>query len=263
MLKKLLKYDLKWSFKPLIIFYILSIFFAVVTRILGNFDNSFIFIIIDKICFGITISMIINILINNFMRVWARTIRNLYKDEAYLTHTLPVTKRTIFLSKVLTAVITTLVSFIVIVACLAICLLSKENLQILKTFMEQTAVFLNSSVSSVIIVMAITLFFEILFMIMAGILGIIIGYRSNNLKTLKSIIYGFLLYMLASTISIGILYIAGLFNSEIMKLFTSVDIISASALKETLYVGIAIYIIYDIIYYLIGKKVLNKGVNVD
>lgn len=99
MLKKLLKYDLKWCFKPLIVFYILAIFFSIITRVVESFEQTLIILIIDKICSGVVIAMIVNILINCFMRNWVRFIRNIYKDESYLTHTLPVSKSAIYLSK--------------------------------------------------------------------------------------------------------------------------------------------------------------------
>lgn len=263
MLRKLLKYDLKWCFKPLIVFYILSLVFAVLTRIIGTFNNSLIFIIIGKICTGAMISMLISILINNFMRVWVRVIRNLYKDESYLTHTIPVSKTKIFLSKVLTAIITTVTSCLIIVISLAICYLSKDNWQILKSLMEQTAIYFNSSVLSVVITMIITIFFEILFMEMAGILGILIGHRSNNFKILKSIIAGFILYTILSMLTLGIIYLMGLFNPNIMKLFTSTEVIETEALKKTLYGAIIMYVVYNVIYYFIGKSILEKGVNVE
>ena len=262
MLKKLLKYDLKYCYKTLIIFYILTLFFAGITRIFSAFDNSLIFVIISKICVGITISMIVNVIINTSMRVWARVIRNLYKDESYLIHTLPVSKKSIFTSKILTAIITTLTSFIVIVATLVVGFLSKENWQLLKIAMEQTAIFFNSSISSVVAILTVTVFFEFLFMVMAGILGILIGFKSNNLKVLKSIIFGFTLYTIPSLITVGVIGIMGLFNQNIMSVFTSVTI-DTEVLKLIMYGVIAMYIIYDIIYYIIGNKLLNKGVNVD
>ena len=57
MLKKLLKYDLKWSYKALIIFYILSIIFAILTRIFLNIHEGILFSIIGKIMQGITITL--------------------------------------------------------------------------------------------------------------------------------------------------------------------------------------------------------------
>lgn len=95
MLKKLLKYDLKSIYKVLIVFYSLSLFFAILTRIFLNIENSFIMDVIGKVCSGTTIAMIFNILINNLMRLWVRFNGNLYGDESYLTHTLPCNKKNI------------------------------------------------------------------------------------------------------------------------------------------------------------------------
>ena len=198
MLKKLLKYDLKWCYKPLLVFYLLAIFFSVIVRIVESFEQSLIILVIDKICCGVVIAMIINILINCFMRNWARFVKNIYKDESYLTHTLPVSKSKIFLSKILTAIITLITSFIVIIVCLAIATLNKDTWIILKESLEQSAIYFDSSVFSLIFVMIITIFFEFLFMMMSGMLGIIIGYRLNNLKIVKSIVIGFAIYIILS-----------------------------------------------------------------
>ena len=262
MLGKLLKYDLKWCFKPLSIFYVLAIFFSIIVRIVESFEQSLIILIIDKVCCGIVISMVINILINCFMRNWARFVKNVYKDEAYLTHTLPVSKSEIYLSKVLTAIITLLTSFIVIVICLAISCLNKETWGILKESLEQSAIYLNSSVFSLTFVMVITVFFECLFMMMSGILGIILGHRANNLKIVKSIIIGFVVYSILSSISLGILFIIGAINPEIMSLFNSVNV-SSEGLKGMMLVGILVYAMYNLAIYYVGNKFLNKGVNID
>lgn len=262
MLKKLLKYDLMWCFKPLSVFYILAIFFSIVVRIVECFDQSLIILIIDKICCGIVIAMLINIIINCFMRNWARFVRNTYKDESYLTHTLPVSKNQIYLSKVLTAIITLLVSFIVIILCLAISTLTKDTWDILISSLEQSAIYFNSSVFSLVFILVITVFFEFLFMMMSGILGIILGHKSNNQKIIKSIVFGFVIYITLSSLSLGALFIAGLINSDIMSLFNNLNVTS-NALKSMMLVGVSVYIIYNIGIYFIGNKLLNKGVDVD
>lgn len=262
MLKKLLKYDLEWCYKPLLVFYILAIFFSIIVRIVESFEQSLILLIIDKICCGVVIAMIINILINCFMRNWARFVRNIYKDESYLTHTLPVSKNKIYLSKILTAIITLLTSFIVIIVCLAISALNKETWIILKESLEQSAIYFDSSVFSLIFVMIITIFFEFLFMMMSGILGIIIGHRSNNLKIVKSIVIGFAIYIILSSMSLGILFVIGLINPDIMSLFKNIEV-GSNALKSTMLVGVLVYAIYNLGIYFIGNKLLNKGVNVD
>ena len=262
MLKKLLKYDLEWCYKPLLVFYILAIFFSIIVRIVESFEQSLIVLIIDKICCGVVIAMIVNILINCFMRNWARFVRNIYKDESYLTHTLPVSKNKIYLSKILTAIITLLTSFIVIIVCLAISCLNEDTWIILKQSLEQSVIYFDSSVFSFICVMFITIFFEFLFMMMCGILGIIIGHKSNNLKIVKSILIGFVIYMILSSMSLGALFVAGLLNSDIMSLFNNIEV-SSNALKSMMLVGILVYALYNLGIYFIGNKLLDKGVNVD
>lgn len=262
MLKKLLKYDLEWCYKPLVVFYILAIFFSTMVRIIESFEQSLIVLIIDKICCGVLIAMIINILINCFMRNWARFVKNVYKDEAYLTHTLPVSKSKIYLSKVLTAIITLLTSFVVIIICLAISSLNKDTWNILKETLEQSAIYFNSSVFSLVFVMTITVFFEFLFMLLSGLLGIIIGHKSNNLKIVKSIVMGFAIYVILSSVSVGILFIVGLINPDIMNVFNNIEV-SSNSLKSMMLVGITVYAIYNIVIYFTGNKLLNKGVNID
>ena len=43
MLGKLLKYDLKWVYKVVIVFYILALFFSIVGRALSCIENSVVF----------------------------------------------------------------------------------------------------------------------------------------------------------------------------------------------------------------------------
>ena len=99
MLNKLLKYDLKYMLKNMSIFYILAILFAISTRIFFSLIQTTIINLISQICVGCMFSMLASILINVIMRSWVRIIDSGYKDESYLTHTLPVTKKEIYNSK--------------------------------------------------------------------------------------------------------------------------------------------------------------------
>ena len=94
MLRKLLKYELKSIFKFLIIFYVLAIFFSILTRIFFSFENSLMLEILAEIAQGAAISMMCSTLINNIMRLWVRFKSHYYGDESYLTHTLPIEKST-------------------------------------------------------------------------------------------------------------------------------------------------------------------------
>ena len=97
----------------------------------------------------------------------------------------------------------------------------------------------------------------------AGYIGIIFGHKSNNFKAGKSVLYGFIAYMIPQIITIGIIFILGLFNKDIMNLLNTTTMINVEAIKSIMYVGIIIYLCYIAIYYLIGKRQFEKGVNVD
>lgn len=261
MLIKTLKYDLKFTYKNLIIFYTLSLFFALLGRLCGLFDSS-IMMIISKINNGISISMIVSILINNLMRVWARLVLNFYKDESYLTHTLPVKKSTLYLSKVLCGLITMLTSTLVIVLSLFICYYSKENIELLKTSLNLVATLYNSSITSLLIQVFTLIFLEFTFILLTGYIGIILGHKSNNNKMLRTCLYGFLTYMASAIIILLVILLCGLFNSNIMKLFTTNTFV-LSTFKTVLLIAMITYTLLIIIEYLVGLHEINKGVNID
>lgn len=48
-----------------------------------------------------------------------------------------------------------------------------------------------------------------------------------------------------------------------MNLFNTVSMIDIQIMKKVLYGGMLLYIFYIVIYYIIGRKELEKGVDVD
>ena len=263
MLMKLLKYDLKWSYRHLVIFYISTLLFALFTRFFLSFDNSTIFDIIGKICAGVTISLIVNILINNFTRVWVRFTRNIYGDESYLTHTLPVNRKDVYLSKTLLAIITMFTSILVILISLFLCYYSKENLDIIKSFLEIVASTYDSTVLGLMIAFGITFFLEMVVVLLTGFMGIIIGHSYNHGKVLKSVLFSFLIYFMVQTLTLIAIFIFGLFNADIMSLFTSNDPFSSDTIKLILAVAIILYSVYIVVIDFINRKLFNKGINID
>ncbi len=257
MLGKLLKYDLKWMYKLLVIFYILALVFALIGRALSLLDEYFIFEILSKVSCGISVSMMVNILINNTLRFWARYISNIYKDESYLTHTLPVSKKQIFVAKSLTGLITMLSSVAVIFVSFMICYWGDG----LKEFIKMI---LPGSTMTVAIIAGFVLLLEFIYLLYLGILAITIGYKFNRDKLVKSIAAGFVIYMISSVFSVVILFVTALFNKDVLKMFTTMNTVpSVDALKFMLIVALVIYIGYIILCNVISSKLLQKGVNVD
>lgn len=263
MLRKLIKYDLKWVFKVVGVFYVLSILFSVIGRSLSTIENSTIFSVVAQICIGIAIAMIVNGIINNIIRMWVRFIRNIYKDESYLTHTLPVKKNKIYLAKVLTGIISMFLTVVVTVVCIAICFYTPENLAALNNILEIAAANYETTVISFLLIVFFVLFLEMIFILLAGFLGIIVGHRANHNRMLKSIVYGFLFYLIPQILTLMIVFAIGFYNLDVMNLFTTAGMVSINAVKTIMIAGIGIYIAYDIIYYMLGKKQFEKGVNVE
>lgn len=263
MLKKLIKYDLKYKFKALVIFYSLSIFFGILTRIFFSIENSVIMNIIAQICSGTTISMIFNILINNIMRSWVRFKQNIYGDESYLTHTLPVDKKTLYTSKILSSIITIFTSFIVVALTLFIAYYSKENMEIVKSILLPVAKIYESSMLMILIAFLLILFLEFINILECGYTGIILGHKMSNGKTGFSVLYGFGVYSVLQVFVLISLFIVALFNKDFMNLFFTNEIINIDTIKLIIYLAMIIYTVTFIIGHIVNIKLFKKGVNVD
>ena len=261
MLSKLFKYDFKWMTKVTYIYVLILIVISIALKIVESVDQTFLLVILDKILVSMFISCIVSILLTTSLRIWVRFINNFYKDESYLTHTLPVTKNELFNSKVLAGICSLLLSVLVIVACFALVYLNKTNIDSLKMMWDSLVATYNSVFAVLFVIgLVLLIILEIIYIMMAGILGITIGHRSNNFKIVKSIAVGLISYGLLSAMSLGVI--------AIVSKIIDYDIIgngfpSMNYLIGVGSAGLAVYLIYDIVYYLVAKKVFNKGVNVD
>lgn len=263
MLGKLLKYDLKWVYKLVVIFYILAFVFSGVGRILAEVQNSVVLDIVSKISIGIGISFAVSALINCLMRLWAGFVNSVYKDESYLTHTLPVEKKTIFASKVVAGIISVFTTTIVIVGSAFICYYSEANMEGIKQLLEIAATTYNTTVLNFLLIVSFLIFLEILFILLIGYVGIIIGHKSNKSKMLRSIIYSFVLYSVFQVVTLGVIAVYGVFDPAVMNLLNTTEQIDIASMKSLMYVACVAYAVYTLVLYTIGKNGLNKGVNVE
>ena len=264
MLSKLLKYDLKYMIKNMAIFYILSIFFAITTRILFNLEQSIIINIIGQISVGCMFSMIVSTLINTIMRSWVRFRDSLYKDEAYLTHTLPVTKNELYNSKFIQTLIFFFIGFIIIVLSLFIAYYSKDNWIAITNYIKTITVGLNMNTLFFVLMAIILIFLEVFNGIQCGFYGMILGYKKNNGKLGYSVLFGFVIYLVAQTLVLALVFVYGLFDSSIMELFKTATIsIDVNAFKILAIVSSLLYLVIIFGMSILCKKGLNKGVNIE
>ncbi len=265
MLKKLLKYDLLYMYKCLIVFYILSLVCGLCTRIFDNAGDAMILIIIAKIFSGVAISMMFSIIFNNILRLWARFKINLYGDESYLTHTLPVTKSTHYMSKFLAVIITSISGFVVIIVTLFIAYVeSKEQL---RAFID-AFIYDDGTIADVMVVVVLLLL-EIIHIMQIGYTGIILGNRRINMRIIWSFVYGFIGYIITQVCTLVYVGIMALVNEDLKKMLFSDygtgETINKldDTIKFLIYGVVILYIVFIIVFYYVNKKLLNKGVDVD
>ena len=264
MLIKLLKYDLKYMVKNMSAFYIFAIFFAIITRILSSLDQSIMIEILSKISSGCVIAMIANIIINVMMRSWVRFRDSVYKDESYLTHTLPVTKNDIYNSKLIQTFIFFFASFAIVLLSIVVAYFTSDTWDFIKEFVKKITTGFNMSVGFFVVIAIALIFLEIFNAIQCGFLGIILGYRRNNAKIGFSVLFGFIAYLVAQFLVLGLVYVYGLFDATVMELFKTATInIDVNAFKTLAISSSVFYVIIIFAMSIICKKVLNKGVNIE
>lgn len=264
MLIKLLKYDLKYMIRNMSVFYILAVFFAITTRLLSLPEQTAIISILSGISSGCVISMIANIIINLMMRSWVRFRDSFYKDEAYLTHTLPVTKNALYDSKFIQTLIFFFVGFAIGLISLFIAYYTPDTWLAIKAYIKTITTGLNMNTLFFVLIAIIIIFLELFNAIQCGFLGIILGYQRNNGKAGFSVLYGFTIYLIAQTLVLSLVFAYGLFDATVMELFkTGTIYIDVKAFKTLAIIASIVYMVIIYAMRVIGKKLFNKGVNIE
>ena len=263
MLKKIIKYDLKWINKILVIFYIILLFLSLILRVIETLEMTNIVIIIDKILIGTLISGIISCIFNSLIRFWVLFINTMYKDQSYLTHTLPVSRKTVYDGKLLSGLISLVTSFIIIFICILILFIGNDKMDLIKNIFDALKAMFGSNTSiSIIISFIIMIVLEVMEMLQFGVFGIILGHKSNSGKIIKAIVIGVVSYNMTQTLMLGIIYIISMFNSGLGELFKT-GMPSSNSMILFVYIAMSLYILFNIILYFLNRKLISKGVDVD
>lgn len=260
MLGKLLKYDLKANFKFLAIFYALALVFAIGTRILFAVNDSLFLTILAYIFNGTTIAMIANILINNLMRLWVYFKGNLYGDEGYLMHTLPVPRKCLYASKFLTGLITLTASTVVIVTTMAIAWLTPENFEVLKNLLAPMAEILDSTAIEIVLLMIFVVFLEVFVMLISGYTGVILGHKKLNNRVKWSVLFGVVCYFVIQLIILAGMFILAGVNPEIGEpLLSSEQLMPDIGVLKPIYIlSIVLYFILIAVDFVLSQKWFKK-----
>lgn len=262
MIKKLMKYDIRNMTKILVYFYAIGIIAAVLTRLINIGDHIQFIMIIGKIFEGITYAAIANIIINTFMHIILKSfINNFYKDESYLTHTLPVTKKQLLISKYLSSLIVVLISVVVSVASLFIVLYSKEFIEGLKAFISLTVSGFNMSSGAFITLVVLILFTQVCAMISMSFTAIVKANTYNTKRVIKGLLWFAVYYFGSGLITLLLAVVTFAMGGNISELTATQ--MSQSSFTTLFILALVANIIYTVVHCLVSYKLFNKGVNVD
>lgn len=263
MLGKLLKYDLKYIISGMVGMYVVALIFAVITRIFGIFDKSAIMDTLTMITGMVTLILLIGVLLLNMIRVWTRFLKNMYGDESYLTHTLPVEKSTIYKSKFLAAVISMSASMVVVLVAVFTAWYSEAGIDKMKAGLTGLADIYDSTAVGMVLMFIFVLFLQETFVIQCGYTGVLAGFRADNRRIERTIAFGIISYMVSGLTAIIILLICALFNDSLMQLFKTNEMQDMRLFKQIITGASVYYAVVLGIFYMINLKLLKKGVNVD
>lgn len=261
MIKKLVKNDIKDMSKILVYIYVITLALAIVTRLISLGSSIQILDIISKVFAGITYSAIANVIINNFTHILKVFIDSFYKDESYLTHTLPVTKGELLLSKYIASFILTTVSVIVSVVSFLIIHYSSEFFNTIKFLLEMGLSGFNMSIGLFLTLMVILLFTQFCCIISMTFTAVIKGNTYNSKRILKGLIWFFVYYFGSSVIVLLTALIAFLVSGNI-GLFLSSSL-TGDAMIMLLVIALVVYTLIAIWCSYISYRLFKKGVNID
>jgi len=142
-----------------------------------------------------------------------------------------------------------------------------DSLKHLKSIINQF-VFTDAKVIDVLWVICIMLF-QFIHIIQLGYTGNILGNRHLNLRLIWSLVYGFIGYIITQLVILIYIAILYMVNDNVREvLFTSKGMTMPlpeveEVLKVLVYGVGVIYIVIIAVVYIINRKLLSKGVNVD
>ena len=262
MLKKLMKYDFV-RIEKVVCWALLAVLVCAAAARLSNYiyneKTTMLWLIIDKFVSTLTIIVMIGAMFLTFFRTAASFVRTVYGRQSYFTHTLPVERGTVFDAKVLCGMAMNLLTLFAVGAGAAIVFLTGDAAGMLKAAWKNQG--------GVYVLMGLTLALELLALVACTYLGIVLGHRSNTKKIFFSVLYTIAVWYGVSAVLMGAEAVFYLANGNIAAFLSADTATLTGPLPEELklLLGIAAcgYAVVIVVLYVIGRKLLVKGVNVD
>lgn len=199
---------------------------------------------------------------------------NFYGDEAYLTHTLPVKRSTLWSAQILSIVTTFLGVILAIVLNFLLLSLTRNGLQLLESFGLVSGCthcvgdyyYVAPLEFGYYLTYSLVVFMELAFLALCGITGIII---KNRLANKYAVLSGVAIYMLGSILLLGLFCLISNSDNAILDIFDMTTVrtpdpaINASHMTRALLYIDLVYCFYCTALYFADQKLLKRGINLD
>ena len=258
MLGKVLKYDIKSMGKSLFPLYLAILITAIVIRCFGFLAESFgVFKIINDLITGLFIVLLIGTFFYTFFVAIKRYYKNLYADESYLTHTLPVKVDTLLSSKVITSLIYIIVSSITVTLGLLIAMDMTAVIALVKVFLQQATIMFETQKLTIIIFGLLFMLLGYMTYVFMAYAGISLGQSHSNNKIVFSIVYCIALYYIGQIIMLIFLGIMMLSSPELITNLNN-NTTDADAAKNIMLFALGADALLCIAYYVICHNRLKN-----
>lgn len=259
MFAKRIKYDLKWLFKTIGLYWSICIVLAGLSAVFSHLPDSTFNSFLAGFCASASLALSIGALITSMIRTWSRQIRIFYKDEAYVTVTLPVSLTEIYNALLVSGILMILGCLIVAALCIWFSFgmsgpWFQETIRSLAGSMNlESGGFLCLFFGAVVC--------QMIYILLCGSLGIALGYQRNSSRFGWGFGYALAIYIVGVILLIGVIFGVCAATGN-LSIFTEVN--PSMDIFPVLLASIAIlYALISLILYFVTVHQLNKGINAE
>ncbi|MBQ6552639.1 MAG: hypothetical protein IJL83_03375 [Clostridia bacterium] len=257
MMKNLIKRHLLWDVKLPAYYAAFAAVSVIICRLTDPVTDSAVGLFINRLFFGIAISMAVSTVINMLIRCWVRFTHTSYKDESYLYHTLPLPRAKLYRSHLISSAVAVTVSVIFAALCALLLFINADFIDGVK------AAFSTAAGAATAVLIATTLLMEMIFLLFCGIVGTIIGYSFDGSRTLKSVLFAAAIYVCAGLAALPLVYLLGIADPAIKAIFTEGGSPFSTSFWKIGSTLTAYYVALSALLAWIGGKLYLKKINVD
>lgn len=275
MLGKLIKYEFKASSRLFLLLYGVLLLVSIINSILiyigGTFNsNNVVLSTIQALFMTGYVILIAAVAVVTVVVIIMRFYKNLLGDEGYLMFTLPVNTDSHILSKLLTSIAWSILSFIVVIATLLIVTAKYSSLEAVISFFEEANA-MGFNIGLWLIAMLLTMLLGLVGFILMFYSSMAIGANMTKNRLLGSFLGYIIMYVINQVIgfiSVAVIYGSGILNrlseydTSILPDERMMEMVNSIGGYMFIYINI-LNLVMIAIYYCITRYFINNKLNLN